>query len=135
MKRFISYSMAFILVASLFTLSAFATTTYVSVDVTLAQLGGNTKVASAKKTSSNTTYDSFKWTGGDVNTFNLWILNDAGNYVADKVSFPGGWIGDDKYHAISYRPNTTIVSDESAHMYGEQFNIFTKTLKGSAMFT
>lgn len=101
------------------------------VDVELKSLNANTKIASATKTTSDTSYDEFKWTGGHANSVNVWVENSAGYIIGPKVAI----IKDSKYKKIKYRDGTTFQTGATANMYAEQGNIAKKSLVGYANFT
>lgn len=103
----------------------------VPVSVTLRSAGGNTLIASATKTSSDTHYDEFSWTGGTTNSVTGWIKNDAGDIVGPKTKISKGA----GFTRIWYLSGMSISNGSPEYMYAEQFNVASKTLFGTARFT
>lgn len=129
-KKIISGLIAVILAMVSLTLCASAARD-IPVSVTLRANSANTLIASATKTTPNTHYDEFNWTGGTVNTLKIWIKNSAGDIVGPKIPIQK----DAGFIKIWYRADVTFVEGTTAYMYAEQPNVFSKTLFGTARFT
>lgn len=131
MKKFISGVIAVVLALVSFTFCASAAVQDIPVSVTLRESTKNTLIASAVKSTPNTTYDAFSWTGGTTNSVTVWVKNDAGYIVGPKTKVYKGA----GFTPIWYRADVTFVEGARAYMYAEQFNVATKTLFGTARFT
>lgn len=130
-KKFISGFIAVVLALVSLALCASAATQDIPISVTLREATRNMLISSAKKTSSNTTYDAFSWTGGTTNSVTIWIKNDAGDIVGPKTQIEknAGFV------SIWYRSGVSFTEGATAYMYAEQHNIVAKTLFGTARFT
>lgn len=84
-----------------------------SVSVTLRANSANTLIATAVKTTPDTHYDEFKWTGGTVNTLTIWIRNYDGYIMGPKI----GIAKNAGFVKIWYRADHTFTTNSTAYMY------------------
>lgn len=112
-KKLISGCIAVLLAIVSLTLVVSADATEISVSVTLRANSANTLIATAVKTSPDTHYDEFKWTGGTVNTLTIWIRNYDGYIMGPKI----GIAKNAGFVKIWYRADHTFTTNSSAYMY------------------
>lgn len=130
-KKFAANIFALLLILATFALNVFASSQTDQVSVTLGPSARNTLISSAVKSTLNTSYDEFNWTGGTTNSLRVWIANDAGYIVGPKTTLYKGM----GYTKIYYRDSLSFQKGTTAYMYAEQDNVFSKTLYGIARFS
>lgn len=131
MKKFVSTLLVIISMCTLFILNVSAASEPISVDVPISAAGVNSLVCSPTKNTADTKSDSFKWTGGTIYKFNMFVKLANDTWISEKVSFPASWKGDGKYHSIEYKTGLTITKGTKYNVFAEQFNVAQKQLQGS----
>jgi hypothetical protein len=133
MKKAISIIAVILIAATLFTANVFAIDK--PVNASLGALGANTLLASAAKTNAGILNDAFKWSSGSATVaVDLFLKNNAGTQISNKVRFDTNWVGDNVYHQIPYKSGIIIQAGQPVYMYGEQGSLSAKTLIGTARF-
>lgn len=131
MTKFISGLIAVVLAMVSLTFCASAAVQDIPISVTLQPSTINTLIASATKSTSNTVYDEFSWTGGTTNSVTVWVKNEAGSIVGIKTKI----YKNSGFTKIWYQNGMTFITGNKASMYAEQYYIASKTLEGTARFT
>lgn len=132
MKKFLSTILVLIVaIIPLCTMVAFgyAYTNEKNFSVTMKISGGNTLLTTQTKINANNNFSRVKfYDTSEVNKGYVWIENSAGDMVSGKVYI----LPDNVSREMTYNNGMTFTKNAKVYFWGEQYNVLTKLVNGTA---